>query len=303
MADSKQDIPTEDLSGPPERKKGIGWLVVIIIILVVAISVLVYLNIEQGKEMVEMEEVLTSEKDSLAKELGEMMFSYDTLKTSSDSLKIKINEEQDKIKRLLSLQASNAQLIRTYKKELSTLRNVMKSYIVQIDSLNTRNKLLTAENIEVRSRLRQAETEKEELAEIKEDLSKKVEVASVIKAANIIAEPINERGRFKDKINKMTKVRVCFTLRENAIAEAGNKFVYIRIVRPDEVAVVTSADNLFDAPNGPLVYSARREVEYLNQDVDLCIYYDNDGQFIPGTYQVDLYADASLIGNTTMLLK
>jgi hypothetical protein len=303
MADSKKNTSTEEIPGKSQNKKGIGWMIAIIIVLVAAISVLVYLNIEQGKEMVEMEEVLTSEKDSLARELGEMMFSYDTLKTSSDSIKTKISEEQDKIKRLLSLQASNAQLIRTYKKELSTLRNVMKSYIVQIDSLNTRNKMLTAENIDVRSRLQRAENEKEELTEIKEDLSKKVEVASVIKAANIIAEPINERGKFKDKINKMTKVRVCFTLRENAIAVAGNKFVYIRIIRPDEVVVVTSAENLFETLDGPLAYSARREVEYLNQDVDLCIYYDNDGQFIPGTYQINLFTDGNVIGSTTFLLK
>lgn len=100
--------------------------------------------------MIEMEKVLTDEKDSLVNELSNLMFQYDTLKTNNVSLNAKLEAEQNKIKSLLTIQTSNAQKIRLYKKELATLRKVMKSYIVQIDSLNTKNIQLTTENIEVR---------------------------------------------------------------------------------------------------------------------------------------------------------
>ena len=68
----------------------------------------------------------------------------------TDSLTDQLGAEQDKIRQLLKRDASNATKIRMYQRELETLRKVMRSYIVQIDSLNTRNQELTAENIQVR---------------------------------------------------------------------------------------------------------------------------------------------------------
>ena len=75
--------------------------------------------------MIEMEIVLTAEKDSLANELTQLMFQYDTLKTNNDSLNTEIQAQQDRIQGLLSVQASNAQKIQLYKRELATLREVM----------------------------------------------------------------------------------------------------------------------------------------------------------------------------------
>lgn len=286
-----------------QKKKSPVGLIIVIVILLLAIAALAYLQVTRKKEMQVMERVLTSEKDSLARELSDLIYGYDTLRTENDSLNMRLELEQDKIRRLLAIQASNAEKIGLYKKELATLRNVMRSYIVQIDSLNTRNQLLTEENLEVRTRLQMVQTEKEELNQIREELSSKVEIASVIKAKDIVASPINRRGREKDKISKMEQLMVCFTLRENPIAAAGKRFIYLRIIRPDELLVTTSADNLFDFQGEKWVYSAYREVEYMNQDIEMCIYYDNDGQFIPGEYNMILYTDGTEIGSTSLLLK
>jgi uncharacterized coiled-coil DUF342 family protein len=230
------------------------------------------------------------------------MYQYDTLKTNNDSMNIEIGVQQDKIKRLLSVQVSNAQKIRLYKKELSTLRSVMKSYIIQIDSLNTRNVELTAENKNVRTQLKEIEDENTELSKIKEELNSQVEMASVLQAKNILAIPLNSKGKEKKKINKIDKIRVCFTLRENPIASAGEKEVFLRIIRPDEIVVTSSVENLFEFIDKHLVYSAKRIVDYMNQDIDMCIYWNNDGQLIPGNYVGELYLDGSLIGNTSFVL-
>ena len=60
-----------------------------------------------------------------------------------------LEKERTRIVKLLSINASNVQLIKKYKSEITTMREIMKSYIVQIDSLNTRNKILVAENTEI----------------------------------------------------------------------------------------------------------------------------------------------------------
>ena len=285
------------------KGKNIAWLVTTIVVLAVGLAVIIYFYFDQKDKMVEMEMVLTEEKDSLARELQNLIYEYDTLKTSNDSLNLKLEEEQNKIKMLLRVQASNAEKITLYKKELSTLRQVMKSYIVQIDSLNTLNKELTAENIQVRRDLQSVQKDKEELSQIKEELTEKVEVASVILAKNIVATPINSRGREKDKIDKVDKIKVCFLLRENPIVEAGKKDVYMRISRPDDLILAESPDNLFEFEGEQYVFSAKRTVEYLNQDIEMCIYWNNNGDLIPGKYSVNLYLGGNQIGATVFNLK
>ena len=170
-------------------KPGVTILIISVVVLFLALSGLIYLYFSQKADMVEMEIVLTAEKDSLTNELQEMIIGYDTLKTSNVTLNIKLEEEQNKIKRLIQIQASNARKIQLYKKELGTLRSVMKSYIVQIDSLNTKNKQLIARNAEFQIKLESAERTNKQLSEIKDELSSKVERASVILAKNIHAAP------------------------------------------------------------------------------------------------------------------
>jgi len=295
----------KNLTHIPEEKskKGTVPLIIIVILLAGTLAYLVYEYQDQKKRMVEMEEVLTSEKDSLTHELQNIMYRYDTLKTSSDTLREQILLEKKRIKYLLRLQASNAQKIKLYKREIGTLREIMKSYIRQIDSLNTRNKMLTEENIQVKSQLHSVKKSKEKLEKEKEELSGKVEIASVIPAKNIIVSPLNKKGKIKNKVDKVVKLKVCFTLRENPIAEAGNKVVYLRIQRPDSLILSGPEAEVFPVDDSKLVCSAKREVEYLNKDIDMCIFWDNDGSLIPGKYTVFLYLEGHEIGQSVFLLK
>ena len=301
MADSsnKTNLPVENVL----RRKNIGWLIFTIIILITGLAVIIFLYYDQKDKMEEMEIVLTEEKDSLTNELQKLIIDYDTLKTSNDSLNLKLEEEQNKIEMLLRVQASSAQKITLYKRELSTLRQVMKSYIVQIDSLNTKNKQLTAENIQVKQELQVVQKDKDELSQIKDELSNKVEIASIILAKDILATPINIRGRPKDKIDKVDKIKVCFLLRENLIVQAGKKDVFMRITRPDDLVLAESPDNLFSFGEEQLVFSSKRTVDYLNEDVEMCIFWNNNGDLIPGQYNVVLYLEGVEIGSTVFNLK
>lgn len=298
----EEKILNHKISEEPGEKRPVG-LIVITFVLVICLGALIFLYFNQKTEMIEMQKVLTEEKDSLANELSNLMFQYDTLKTNNESLNAKLETEQNKIKSLLTIQASNVQKIRLYKKELATLRRVMKSYIVQIDSLNIKNIQLTVENIEVRKKLQETRETNIELTQIKDKLSSKVEIASVILAKNILPTPLNARGREKYKIERIDKIRVCFTLRENPVVEAGKKDVYLRIARPDELILADSPDNLFEFDDELIVYTAIRTVEYLNQDIDMCIYWNNNGDLIPGNYTAFLYLEGNNIGSTTFLLK
>lgn len=287
----------------PAKSKTPVILFVTAAVLATALIAVGVLYFVQKNNMVEMEKVLTEEKDSLANELVLLMHGYDTLKTNNDTLNAKLIEEQEKIERLLSINASNAQLIRTYKKEIGTMREIMKSYIVQIDSLNTRNKLLIAENLEIKEQINRVEQSNQELSKVREELSTKVEIASVIQAKDIRPTPLNQKRKETDRVSRMVNLMVCFTLRENAIAEAGSKTVYMRVLRPDSLLVTISPDNVFQAGDDNLIYTESRTVDYLNQDVEMCIYVDNNGDFIEGTYSVELYLEGALIGTGSFMLR
>jgi FlaG/FlaF family flagellin (archaellin) len=287
----------------PAPKKGapIG-MIALSIILAGALIFLIVRYFDQKNKMQEMETALTQEKDSLANELRLMVVGYDTLKTDNDSLKAGLSREKNKIIKLLSLNASNIQLIKRYKGEISTMREIMKSYIVQIDSLNTRNKFLAAENTDIKQQINQVQTTNTELTKVKEELNAKVEIASVIQAKNIMAVSLNKKRKETTRINLLDKLRICYTLRENPLAKPGQKEVYMRVLRPDSLVIATSPDNMFDYKGNKLVYSASRTADYMNQDIEMCIFLDNTGDFIVGNYSVELYLEDNIIGRTTFML-
>jgi cell division protein FtsB len=277
-------------------------LIAMSIILSAVLIFIVIMYFDQKSKMTEMELTLTAEKDSLANELRMMVARYETLRTDNDSLNAGLDREKNRIIKLLEVNASNTQLIRTYRKEISTMREIMKSYIVQIDSLNSRNKVLVAENRQIKQEISNVQTTNTRLEKTREELSAKVEIASVIQAKDILAVTLNTKRKETSRLNLIDKLRVCFTLRENPIASAGEKEVFMRVIRPDSLVITNSPDNLFDYKGNRLIYSANRTAEYMNQDIEMCIFLDNTGDFVAGNYSVELYLENTLIGRTKFML-
>jgi FtsZ-binding cell division protein ZapB len=298
MADLNSSIP----STQGTKKTSPTGMIVTSIVLAVALIFLVVMYFEKKSKMKEMETALTQEKDSLANELRHMVVAFDTLKTNNDTLKAGMEKQKNKIVQLLSINGSNVRLIKSYKNEITTMREIMKSYIVQIDSLNTRNKMLTSENTEIKQQITQVRNTNTELSKVKEELTSKVDIASVIQAKNIVAVSLNKKRKETTRINLLDKLRICFTLRENALAKPGQKDVYMRVLRPDSLVIATSPDNLFEYKGNKIIYSANRQVDYMNQDIDVCIYLDNKGDFVVGNYSVELYLDDNIIGRTNFML-
>jgi hypothetical protein len=300
----------ENQAPSPVKKKGRGTTIVLVIVIILLAVASAYLyNLlnqkeKQNQQYQEVQQVLEEEKNSLQGELKDLMEEYESMKSTNDSMNQKLEAQQAKIKKLLTYNASNLEKIKLYKKELVTLREIMKSYIVQIDSLNQKNQTLVAENNEVKGRLEQSRVTTKELTQQKDELSKKVEQASVLSAKNIVITALNKRSRENIKADRIAKLKVCFTVRENSIVQAGPRVVYIRIARPDELVLTSSADNLMKFQGEQVVYTEKREIEYENADIDLCIFYDvKAGELIPGIYKVDLFTDGSLIGSSTITLK
>lgn len=273
-----------------------------------AILVLAVLYYLQNREMNEVVEEMTVEKEILTEEYQELAMGYDSLESTSDTLNSMLEEERQKVEHLLeeikTLKATNAAKIREYRNELSTLRGILKSYVAQIDSLNQINEELKRENVEYQQQYSQIESSYRELENTKSELEGKVEIASRLETENLKAEALNSRGRSTTRVRRVDKIEICFTVKKNSTAQVGMKSFYIRLERPDGQLLLESRDNVFEYEDSEINYTAMREVEYGGEAIEICIYYDVDmGELMSGEYTADIFADGANIGRFTFNLK
>lgn len=292
------------------KKNPLSSLLGILIVLSVIVVVLLFLFLDQRvknrrtiAQLEEYSELVSSTKDSLEVELKSIIIQYDSLRTDNDTINQQLNVQQDRIQRLLALRSSDVEKIRRYEKELTSIREVLRNYIVQIDSLNTKNIQLVAENVELKNIGVKLETKNIQLEKEREQLTTIKGEAETLIAAGINTVPLNKRGKDENKVDRITKLRVDLTIRKNIVAKPGPKIIFLRVLRPDGVVLGSLEPGVFNAEGSDLVYSAHREIIYENDDIPVSIFWDNTGDLVAGNYNVELYSEGKLIGTSEFALK
>ena len=287
-------------------------IIPILIILLAAIGVLVYLYFAQRQEMTEMVEQMEYEKSELEDEYEDLAMQFDGYRTPdihNDSLAQLLNQEQQRVRDLLEelriTKATNARRIAELKKELATVRQVMVSYVHQIDSLNQTNQRLTAENRQVREQFAVVQQQAEELQQQNDHLSEKVTRASMLEITAFTVTPLNKRDRKTNNLNQMQKIQFDFTIAKNVTCERGLKQVYMRIVRPDGelISLPEPERRLFAFENAEIEYSLTKEFEYGGEALDETLYWPVAEILHPGTYNADFFIDGALIASFPFVLK
>lgn len=276
--------------------------------LAVGLAVVSYLLAVKSNENKEMAALFELEKEEMENEYSTFANQYEELRVqiTNDSLQIKLEQEQLKTQRLLEelrqTQSTNAAEIARLKKELKTVRAVMRSYIIQIDSLNQLNQTLTAENKKVRAQYRQAAQQISNLSEEKEALNQKVALAAQLDATHIRLQLLNKRGKDTDKLKRATKMAITFTIAKNPTTETGERSIYVRIAKPNG-DILKKGENTFEYENRQLEYSIRKYIEYTGEAQEVTVYWDIQEFLGVGNYQVYLFSDGNLIGSQEFALK
>lgn len=288
---------------PKERRNNI--IVIFLSLVLAALLVVFFMQRSDYRQIVS---EISAEKDSIQFELSRIIVGYDSLRTENDTINEQLYIAQTKVKDLLleveQTKRLSIERITRYQQEVTTLRDIMRNYIVQIDSLNRRNQILMAENLEVKEQVRQVESQNIQLSQEKQRLEENLQRAAQLEASGLIAEGVNNRDRETRAANRTTMIRVSFTLNRNITARRGTKNVYVRIMRPDQLLLSKSPDHLFRFEDLSIQYSAMREVNYEGNDLPIAIYWDNEGKpFMTGIYTVDVFADGNNIGTTTLELR
>lgn len=246
------------------------------------------------------------EKEMLEQELTDLSHNYDDLKTSNDTLNEKLLQEQEKIALLMDqmkkFRDNSYAEINRYKKEIGTLKTVLRSYIVQIDSLNQLNLKLTQENTEVRQQMNWVRERNQKLENQQKDMKEVIARASALKTENFVVYPVNKKDK---EVNwkRCFNLKAEFVITKNITAQRGERIIYLRLKRPDDKVIAFSDKSFFKYQNVSLTYSAKREITYEGERLEMAIYWPNDGSLIKGKYIAELFSDNELIGTTEFTLK
>ena len=283
--------------------------IVIAFILVAGIAVFYMFSWQKSQQNIEeMTQLFEIEKEEMENEYSGFAVQYDEMKVhiSNDSLIRQLDREKQRTQQLLEelrqTKATNAAKITELKKELTTVRAVMRTYVRQIDSLDQVNKQLAKENTRVKQQYQEQTKVVQQLTVDKEKAEEKVALASQLDAAAITVTPNNKRGKEDHKVKNVTQFVVNFTIVKNRTVKTGEKIVYLRITKPDGEALVKDASNTFKYENVNLEYSAKKYIEYTGEQQEVTMYWDVEEYLSAGTYNAYLFVDGVMIGEQSVTL-
>ena len=280
------------------------WIILIVVLVIMVAAAIFYIFRQQG-QMKGLQQQSELVKEELADNYNELVIDYEgfRMRISNDSLIAQLETEQMKVQRLQeelrTVKATNTTRINELKKELETLRGILRNYVQQLDSLNKENQILTNENRQVTAKYNQATQTVSQLTKEKEHLTETVQMASKLNASNIMVSGLNDKNKIADQIKKMVKIEIRFVIDKNITAPPGEKTIYIRIMKPDDDVLIKSRSNVFTYENREINYSAKRNIEYEGEEQPVTIYWDVEEYLPTGTYRVDIFADGNRIGQKT----
>jgi predicted nucleic acid-binding Zn-ribbon protein len=283
-------------------------LAVAIVEAVVIIGLLINMNNtkKETERLINQIEVGTMEKDSLNHEMSLIVDNYNQLKTTNDTINAQLEEQKAKVVELMEnlrrTKASNRDSLKKYKAEIETMRSIMRSFIVQIDSLNTKNIMLTEENNRLTGQLSNVKNENKKLSNAKDSLQGRVKEAEALKAVGLKLVALNDRDNETTRIIKTQKFRVTFTINENEMTKTGEKDVFVRIVKPNGEILKNENTGFFKYQGNEIAYSGKKTINYDGKAQATTLYAISREVLSAGIYQADIFCDGKNIGSVSVKL-
>ena len=298
-------------------KKIIIILSVVIALLIAGVAYLAYHLNQQTQANKDMEELAVLDKQEMENEYQQFADQYSEMKTriNNDSIVAQLTREQERTQQLLEelkkTKATNAAEITRLKKELATVRAVLRSYVLEIDSLNRLNLALQTENDRVRSELEESNQQNQALTSDNATLSEKVAIAAQLNAVNIdimmiykaaLSSKTKERVKHPHKIGGSTnEMKVRFVLSRNVTASNGMRTVYVRILTPTGNVLNAAGQCPFE--DKEVAYTVKKTIEYTGEEMPMELFVSKKDTLIPGTYRVQVIVDGHEIGARSIELE
>ena len=288
------------------NKKVLYLLVALIVLLTAGAGYLFFSLDRQKRANQEMQELAELDKKEMENEYEQFARQYSEMRTqiNNDSIVAQLTQEQMKTQQLLEelkrVKSSDAREIARLKKELATMRAVLKSYVMQIDSLNRLNENLTAENNRMKGEYAEATRQIEGLNSERASLSEKVAIAAQLDATGINMVPYKKENKKLKHIKDCEHIRVDFTVAKNVTAANGMRTFYVRITMPNGQLI--EGGPTFNYENRSLKSTASITKEYTGEALPVQVYFHGKLAYERGTYGVSIFADGHMIGSKSFTI-
>ena len=285
-------------------------LIPIIIVGLLLVAGIAYLAVSLNKQKEEnraMQELAEMDKKEMENEYQQFARQYSEMKTqiNNDSIVAQLTAEQERTQQLLEelrrTKSNDAREISRLKKELATVRAVLRSYVLEIDSLNRLNQNLKDENNRMRGQYEEATRQIEGLNTEKASLSEKVAIAAQLDAIGINLTLKDKKSKTTEKLKKAKALQLSFSIAKNVTAPSGMKTVYVRITSP--TGAVLGGGGTFSYENRNLECSMKKTIEYTGNETPMTLYWNIAQSMVEGTYKVSIFADGNMIGSKNFSLK
>lgn len=289
------------------NKKVLIPVIVVGLLLVAGIAYLSYNLSRQKQANKDMQELAELDKKEMENEYQQFADQYSEMKTriNNDSIVAQLTQEQLRTQQLLSelkrVKSNDANEIMRLKRELATVRKVLRNYILEIDSLNRLNQNLTAENTRVKGQYAESLKQIENISADKASLSEKVAIASQLDATGISMSMLKSNHKPTDRIKKAKTIQVSFNIAKNVTAQNGVRTLYVRITTP--TGAVLQGGGSFNYENRNMQCSMKKSIEYGGQETSVVTYRPIGESLDGGTYLVSIFEGGNMIGSRSFTFK
>lgn len=266
---------------------------------------------DQAKELEELRALAEMDRREMENQYEQFAMQYDELKKGVKDEKVireleaekkhtqELLEQLRKLKKEKNVDASE---ILRLKKELESVREVLRSYIIQVDSLTRDNKRLRGELDGAHRRLDDATSTISTLNEDKARLNEKIDRAAQLNASGISISAVKKNGKSAKKLKEVNRFNVAFNIQRNVTASTGNRHIYVRIMTPS--GNVLNPSGKFSYENKSLDCSASKTIEYTGEEQHVSLVVAASNDFLqPGRYSVHIFCDSQMIGSTSLTIE
>lgn len=258
----------------------------------------------------------TDEKSEIQRNFDASLARLDSMTGINGKLESQLTEKNSEIAKtkteirsiLNKSNATAAELARA-KDLIGSLNGKITDLQADVARLTDENKSLNEEKVVLIADKTKLTTDLEATTVVKQELEKKVDVASTLNASNITITPINVKNNGKEKVSsvakRVDKLVVSFDV-NNRIAQTGSTDVYVLVIGPDGQPITpgTSSGTFTTRDEGEKAFTAKVPVE-----VETAKKRSVEFAFAPGTnfqqgnYTIQIYQNGFLIGEGTRELK
>lgn len=292
-----------------ENQKSNSSLKAIIVVLAILLAGSLAYMYKISSDAKTTETALVKDKDSAMTELIQLKQKLDAAIAENTSVSDELIAEREKVVKLMAdLEKSNG--------DVASLKRIQSQYNAlnaKFNALVKENGLLKDQNMTLVSKvdsLNMALGEKirfnDTLVIQNENLAKTVEKAQRLVVMNLRTQGIKEKSSGREvvteKARRADKLKVCFSIAQNEVAQSGDKLYYVQII--DSKNNVLGEKKLENFGDQTLTYSFTTTVAYENKSVDVCESLDNNGvDFEKGMYFVNIFDKGTLVSKTSFTLK